>query len=132
MAKKINFGDIAVKTAGAAAGGAGVLLVNKFLPNLSPLIRGGAQIALGAALTELAPSKGSKPSFLASVGEGMIGAAVVKTAENLFPAFASVSGVDDIMNGIGEGIVVDADYSDDVSGVDNVVGASPYSSTDEY
>jgi hypothetical protein len=121
MAKKINFGNIAVNAAGAAAGGAGVLLVNKFLPNLNPLIRGGAQVLLGAALTELVPAKGNKPSFVAAAGQGMIGAAVVKTAENLFPAF--VSGVDDIMNGADEPIYVDAEYADDVSGIDDVVGA---------
>lgn len=121
MAKKINFGNIAVTAAGSAAGGAGVLLVNKFLPNLNPLIRGGAQIVIGAALTELVPAKGNKPSFVAAAGQGMIGAAVVKTAETLFPAFVSGAG-DDIMNGIGEGITVDAEYSEDVSGIDDVVG----------
>jgi hypothetical protein len=111
--KKMNFGKIAIVSAGAAAGGAAVVVASKFSP-VSPMITNGVLVLAGAIIPEL-----SKNDMLGGVGAGMIGAASANILTSMVPSLASVSGFDDVVNGLGDALEVE-DYG--VSGAEGVVG----------
>ena len=91
MSKKINFKEIAMKAGGAAAGGAGSVLLNKVVPNLDLKLRAGAKIVIGAVIPELFP----KMKILDAVGMGMIGAGAAELTQEFIPATPPVNGIAD-------------------------------------
>lgn len=108
--KKLNFKQIGMRAAGAAAGGVGGEFLNKLLPNMKPMIRGIAKMAIGVVVPELAP----KSKFADAAGVGLAASGSV----DLFNAIANKTSTG--VQGIeGEEYSVDQDYK--VHGTDDYV-----------
>jgi hypothetical protein len=108
---KINIQKIIVRTGAVAAGAAGGVLLNKLVPDMNPLFRGGLKILVGAGAPAL---MGGKNEAIAGLGDGLVAAGAI----DLLSKFG-ISGADDnIMAGIGADspMVTDEDFR--VNGLD--------------
>lgn len=111
---KLKIGEIAVKAGGVSAGAVLGTFANKFLVNINPKLRGFGKIVAGAVIPALI-SKGGKQNIADAVGSGVIASGAIDLA-NDFGLTSSVSGVEDVMAGVGAPIVTDEDFEAGVSG----------------
>lgn len=108
---KINIQKIIVRTGAVAAGAAGGVLLNKVVPDMNPLIRGGLKILVGAGVPAF---MGGKNEAITGLGDGLVAAGAI----DLMSKFG-ISGADDnIMAGISAdgAMVTDEDFR--VNGLD--------------
>lgn len=110
MAGKIKIEEIAVRTAGVAAGAVVARVSDRFTGSMNPLIVGGGKIVGGAILPALMP----KNKFVENMASGIIAQGAVQ----LFDKFTggAVSGVDPSQEFIASSMI-DEDYI--VSGSDD-------------
>lgn len=110
---KFNFQKNIMHAGGLAVGALGVKITDKMLGNLSPTVRGLAQIGVGLVAPVVLKAKAG--SFVESVGDGMVAVGAYKMLEKI-PALAGITDMDE---SIGEtGYVIDE--GTDISGVDDL------------
>lgn len=110
---KINIGKIAVRTGAVAAGAAGGTLLNKVVPDMNPLFRGGLKVVIGAGVSAFL-GKGGKDEAISGLGDGLVAAGAI----DLLSKFG-ISGADDnIMSGIGSDNEMTSDEDFRLNGVD--------------
>lgn len=114
MASKIKIEEIAVRTAGVAAGAVAARVSDRFTGSINPLIVGGGKIVGGAILPALMP----KNKFVENMASGIIAQGAVQ----LFDRFTggAVSYADPSQDNIA-GSMIDEDY---VSGLEDEVNPS--------
>lgn len=110
--KKLNFKQIGMRAAGAATGGVGGELLNTMLPNMKPMVRGIAKMALGVVVPELAP----KSKFADAAGIGLAASGSVDVYNSITKKSSSGTGVQGVD---GSEYEVDNDYK--VHGTDEYV-----------
>lgn len=111
--------NIVTTVLGYTAGAVLARQADKMLPNLSPMVRNAAKVALGVALPKFV-----KSPLMASVGGGMIAAGGAGLVGTFLPALGAtdevlvLSGIDDIseVNGVDE---IGGDISE-VNGLDEI------------
>ncbi len=103
-----------VRTVGSALAVGIAIGADKVAPaSISPVIKNGLLIALGAIVPEFIPSKGGKESIASAAGAGLSAIAQRDLLTHFMPSLASVNGiVSGVLNGLPETISVD-----EVSGV---------------
>lgn len=118
MKTKLNFGNIAMKAGGVAAGVVAGKVADKPLENMNSTLRGGLKLLVGAVLPELIPHKGKGVNFADAIGSGLMAVG----ASDIFDSIKAKS--DDSIEGpdqFDEETFVETD--EDISGAeDNVLG----------
>lgn len=107
--KKFDFKKVAIQVAAPAVGAAAVEIgISKAMPTMKPMVKGLAQIAIGAA----AIAFGGGDQFVDGLGQGAAAAGGLSLARAFMPdMFSPVSGIGE------EDIILDTDF--DVSGYDD-------------
>jgi hypothetical protein len=109
MAKKLDFKKIGVKALGLGGGAIVASLGNKIAPNLNPMIRGAAKIAVGALLPTLMP----RQEIIEHLGDGIM---TMGAAELIGKVVPGLSGLGDMDESIGDGGYI-TDYQYDMGAV---------------
>ncbi len=107
MLKKFDFKKTGTKVVGLAAGSIAAKAATKMVPFLSPMVKAGALIVIGALLPAFMP----KNEIVTSVGDGMIASAASDLASQTIPALAGIGEV-------GETAYIEEDYAN-VNGQDD-------------
>lgn len=108
--KKIDFKKVAIQVAAPAVGAAAVEIgITKVMPTMKPMVKGLAQIAIGAA----AIAFGGGDQFVDGLGQGAAAAGGLSLARAFMPDMfgGSVAGIGE------EDIILDTDF--EVSGYDD-------------
>ena len=100
---KINFAQVATKVVSVGAGAvAGEFIATKLVPDMNPMIKGGGQMLIGAALPIIMP----KAKMLAPVGDGMIANGAVTLARSFGLFGEGVNGVGNL-----DDMIIEEDFT---------------------